>query len=140
MKCQQLIPHCKWPQVCGARGECCGAELSNPTTNLAARFWAKVNKASPDECWNWHIETRSARPQFSINGRPQISARVAYELAYGPIPQGMGVLHSCDNGGCCNPKHLRIGTRQDNAADMMLRKRAQCPHTEHYFAHRGARA
>jgi len=43
--------------------------------------------------------------------------RVAWKLAYGEIPEGLHVLHHCDNPPCCNPKHLFIGTPKDNAQD-----------------------
>lgn len=49
--------------------------------------------------------------------------RVAWELANGPIPAGMWVLHRCDNPPCCNPKHLFLGTATDNVADMMAKGR-----------------
>lgn len=50
--------------------------------------------------------------------------RVAWELANGrPIPEGMLVRHSCDNGLCCNPAHLSLGTQLDNMADMYQRGR-----------------
>ena len=39
----------------------------------------------------------------------------------------MYVLHSCDNPRCINPKHLRLGTAQDNMDDKMLRGRHKCP-------------
>lgn len=49
--------------------------------------------------------------------------RMAYELAYGPIPKGMFVLHSCDNPPCVNVTHLRLGTQVDNMADTVARGR-----------------
>jgi hypothetical protein len=48
---------------------------------------------------------------------------MAWELAYGPIPPGLHVLHRCDNKPCCNPAHLFLGTKADNHADMMTKGR-----------------
>lgn len=49
--------------------------------------------------------------------------RVAYEIARGPIPEGMLVRHSCDNPTCCNPDHLLIGTHKENTGDAIERNR-----------------
>lgn len=56
-------------------------------------------------------------------GRGLLSHRVAYELAYGAIPDGQLVLHKCDNPPCCNPEHLFLGTHSDNVADMYSKRR-----------------
>jgi DNA-binding NarL/FixJ family response regulator len=44
-------------------------------------------------------------------------------LHYGPIPEGLFVLHSCDNRSCVRPQHLRLGTRDDNLVDAIERRR-----------------
>lgn len=49
--------------------------------------------------------------------------RVAWRLVNGPIPEGMWVLHHCDNPSCVNPKHLFLGTPKDNAQDMIKKGR-----------------
>jgi hypothetical protein len=49
--------------------------------------------------------------------------RTAYEAFYGPIPEGINVLHSCDNPACINPLHLRVGTQAQNMTDMYERGR-----------------
>ncbi len=49
--------------------------------------------------------------------------RIAWEEANGPIPEGLHVLHSCDNPPCCNVGHLFLGTAQDNADDKVAKGR-----------------
>lgn len=82
------------------------------------RFWSKVDVGEPDECWEWlGFKMRQGYGQFGINYRLWLTHRVAWVLTYGPIPEGLCVLHHCDSPGCCNPYHLFLGTRTDNAED-----------------------
>lgn len=71
------------------------------------------------ECVNAHGYGR-----VRWEGRPQLCHRLSYAVAFGPIPQGMSVLHKCDNPGCINPDHLRLGTQADNNADMRAKGRS----------------
>jgi hypothetical protein len=57
------------------------------------------------------------------NGRTQYAHRASYIEANGPIPDGMVVMHSCDNRPCINPEHLSVGTHEDNRLDMMAKGR-----------------
>ena len=49
--------------------------------------------------------------------------RVSYQLNVGAIPDGLYVLHSCDNPGCVNPAHLRAGSAKENTHDAISRGR-----------------
>jgi hypothetical protein len=72
-----------------------------------------------------YIGSRSTKGygRIRIEGRYLAAHRVAYEAMVGPIPDGLWVLHRCDNPPCCNPKHLWIGTAEDNNRDRDLKGR-----------------
>ena len=90
-----------------------------------ARFWEKVDKRGPDECWPWTgAKQRAGYGHFTTAQKKTITAsRFAWMLANGPIPDGMHVLHRCDNRGCCNDAHLFIGDHLQNMRDMRLKGR-----------------
>lgn len=50
--------------------------------------------------------------------------RVIWELMKGPIPEGMHVLHACDNPECCEINHLELGTNRDNIEDKIRKDRS----------------
>lgn len=95
------------------------------TYPVAERFWAKVKRRGPDECWEW----QGAKQPFGYGSfRPATKAhirahRYAYEEANGPIPKGLVVMHRCDNPPCCNPAHLSLGTMKDNTRDCIAKGR-----------------
>jgi hypothetical protein len=90
---------------------------------LTERFWTKVERGLPDRCWEWRAGRDNHNyGNFSVHSVMHHAHRIAYELTYGPIPDGCMVLHSCDNPPCCNPAHLRTGTHVDNMRDMRERR------------------
>lgn len=83
-------------------------------------FWDRVAKCGPDDCWEWQGPRHSAGyGKVGMDGRTQLAHRVAYGLDR--IPDGMLVLHHCDNPPCCNISHLFLGTYQDNYDDMIAK-------------------
>lgn len=88
------------------------------------RFWPKVERAGPDDCWRW----RGAKGLHGYgiihdeNGRACTAHRVVMRLS-GVEPGELCALHSCDQRDCVNIRHLRLGTRADNMADAVARNR-----------------
>ena len=82
-------------------------------------FFARVEKTPT--CWLW----RGNQQGFGYGSGPRgiFAHRWAYERFVGPIPPGKYVLHHCDTPLCVNPKHLFLGTQQDNLNDAIVKGR-----------------
>lgn len=93
-------------------------------TEDVKRFWDKVAIGGENECWAWTAGLRGkGYGSFWLDGKTRKTNRVAYKLANGPIPEGLHVLHTCDNCLCVNPDHLWLGTHADNMDDRQARDR-----------------
>lgn len=89
---------------------------------LTQRFNSKVSVTPA--CWLWTGARSGLRyGGLKHEGKVLRTHRVSYELHKGPIPDGMSVMHRCDNPLCVNPDHLQIGTHLDNMQDMFSKGR-----------------
>lgn len=85
------------------------------TDSQILRFWARVDMSDHWGCWPWMgNRTRFGHGQVNIGKRNQFTHRVAYELVYGQIPEGLVISHRCNNPPCCNPTHLDAVTHSEN--------------------------
>lgn len=88
------------------------------------RFWEKVEKSGEDECWEWIGGYSSdGYGGFTVDGKSYGAHRYSYMITFGKIPEGLWVLHDCDNPRCVNPNHLKLGTPKDNSEDIVIRGR-----------------
>lgn len=98
---------------------------------LEERFWEKVQRGSPDECWPWKA-SKSALGYGWFKGQNEGEAlaphRVAYEFLVGPIPAGLELDHLCRNPSCVNPNHLEPVTHAENMARSAKARQTHCIH------------
>lgn len=101
-------------------------KIGRPRISAEAKFERFTAKVGDCVIWTGGKNRQGYGVISTIEGGRRISRRahrVSYEMANGPIPNGSHILHSCDNPSCVNPKHLRVGTHQENMDDKVRRSR-----------------
>lgn len=97
--------------------------IPSPAKRLARRL---TSSASGCHEWQGH-RNPWGYGQIGVDGALKLTHRLAWEIANGPITEGLLVCHRCDNPPCCNPMHLFLGTHEDNAVDMVTKGRGVSP-------------
>jgi len=81
-------------------------------------------------CWEWtQNKTSQGYGNATFKTKTWKAHRLSYTAFIGDIPEGLVVMHSCDNPSCCNPQHLSVGTQKDNMDDMVRKGRSNIGHT-----------
>lgn len=97
--------------------------MARPIESLESRFARLVDRSG--DCHVWTGKTEKGGYGRIDYGRKKVlkAHRVAWEMAYGPIPPGQSVLHHCDNPPCVRDEHLFLGTQGDNVRDCAAKGR-----------------
>lgn len=95
------------------------------TAKAIQRLWSKTAITDENSCWEWKAHKVKGYGRIRFRGDSIGAHRLAYILTFGQIPDELDVLHSCDNPGCVNPKHLFLGTHTENMQDMLNKGRGR---------------
>ena len=99
-------------------------DLAKRNRDRAIGFENLYKRGDEDECWPWvGALTADGYGHTITDGKTELAHRKAWRRKYGQSAGELHVLHKCDNPKCVNPKHLFLGTNQDNVDDKMAKGR-----------------
>ncbi len=109
------------------RGKFCSREcIKRSSIPIKERFGNFVGLKTPSGCMEWQGYIHKNGYGAICSGKRSHSIyahRAAWEIVNGKIPDGLHVLHKCDNRRCVNVDHLFLGTHDDNMADCVAKGR-----------------
>lgn len=112
----------------------CASALTRPNLRktvvpVATRLLSRLDTTGECHVWTGRRDRDGlGYGTMSVGRRTVRVHRIAWEIANGrPIPDGLDVLHKCDNPPCCRAEHLFLGTALDNARDMVEKGRWRGP-------------
>lgn len=108
-------------QYCSQRCAGIASNIGRERRSVDDRFWEHVYET--EGCWMWTGPLSHGYGWLGIGTLHKLAHRLSWELHYGPIPEGLGVLHRCDNPPCVRPDHLFLGTFEDNMNDKLAKGR-----------------
>jgi len=89
-----------------------------------------ADRIEVDDCWEWKgCRDPNGYGRLTTEGS-SLAHRVVWEALVGPIPEGLGLDHLCQNPPCVNPDHLEPVTQAVNLQRALTgtirRERATC--------------
>lgn len=102
--------------------------------NNVHAVWERIDKRRWNQCWQWTGYTNKGYGRLDIAGVEGVYAHRAAYISANPScglslkddsDKDRCVLHSCDNPSCCNPRHMFIGSHDDNMDDKVSKGRSK---------------